>query len=99
MKLYPITQEYLYINVTNLVVASLSEPHTSEKLVRSSRIQTITRKSERFLYSVGTVVSRVQTTPTKSEQIPYLVGMIFHVAKGNKHSLLFDWYSRSCCEE
>ena len=79
----------------------LGAPRSRDSLVIlfSPYIQTITRKSERFLYSVGTVVSRVQTTPTKSEQIPYLVGMIFHVAKGNKHSLLFDWYSRSCCEE
>ena len=52
-----------------IIGASLSEPHTSEKLVLSSRIQTSTRKSERIPYLVGTVVSRIQTTPTKSEQI------------------------------
>ena len=57
------------IRPARLIGASLSEPHTSEKLVRSSRIQTSTRKSERIPYLVGTVVSRIQTTPTKSEQI------------------------------
>ena len=52
-------------------------PTLARSLVRSSRIQTTTRKSERFPYSVGTVVLRIQTTPTKSEQIPYLVSTIF----------------------
>ena len=46
------------------------------------------RKSKRFPYLFGTVISRIQTTPTKSEQIPYLVGTTVHVAKDNKHSLL-----------
>ena len=73
------------IDILNLIGAS---PTLARSLVRSSRIQTTTRKSERFPYLVGTVVSRIQTTPTKSEQIPYLVGTIVHVAKDNKHSLL-----------
>ena len=50
-------------------------------LVWSSRIQTTTRKSKRFPYLVGTVISRIQTTPMKSKQFPYLVGMIVHVTK------------------
>ena len=39
-----------------MIEASLSEPHTSEKLVRLSRIQKTMRKSEQYPYLVGTIV-------------------------------------------
>ena len=74
-----------------IVGASLSEPHTSESLVRSSRIQTSTRKSERIPYLVGTVVSRIYTNNSDEKRTDsYLVSTIVHVAKDNKHSLLWQ---------
>ena len=70
------------------LLASLSEPHTSEKL---GTVVTYTNNYEkkRTISIFGCYGrSRIQTTPTKSEQIPYLVGTIVHVTKDNKHSLL-----------
>ena len=84
-KFFPWTSCYILFG---LIGASLSEPHTSEKLGTVVTYTNNYEKNKRFPYLVGTVVSRIQTTPTKSEQIPYLVGTIVHVAKDNKHSLL-----------